>query len=83
MPYLKFGDFEEISNLCRIILKNTNMVANIKYLDPKADLTFKKIFSNHPDLQISLLNVLLPLEEDQHTEHRVSSYRADSCGSNP
>lgn len=39
------------------------MVANIKYLDPKADLTFKKIFSNHPDLLISLLNALLPLEE--------------------
>lgn len=41
------------------------MVENIKYLDPKADLTFKKIFSNHPDLLISLLNALLPLEEDQ------------------
>lgn len=40
------------------------MVANIKYLDPKADLTFKKVFSNHPDLLISLLNALLPLEED-------------------
>ena len=30
------------------------MAANIKYLDPKADLTFKKIFGNHPDLLISL-----------------------------
>ena len=44
------------------------MVANIKYLDPKADLTFKKIFSNHPDLLISLLNALLPLEEDQQIQ---------------
>ena len=34
-----------------------------KYLDPKADLTFKKIFGEHPDLVISLLNALLPLDE--------------------
>lgn len=44
------------------------MVANIKYLDPKADLTFKKVFGNHPDLLISLLNALLPLEEDQQIQ---------------
>ena len=31
-----------------------------KYLDPKADLTFKKIFGRHPNLVISLLNALLP-----------------------
>ena len=36
-----------------------------KYLDPKADLTFKKIFGKHPDLLMSLLNALLPLREDQ------------------
>ncbi len=41
------------------------MATNIKYLDPKADLTFKKIFSNHPDLLISLLNALLPLKQEQ------------------
>ena len=34
-----------------------------KYLDPKADLTFKKIFGEHPDLAMSLLNALLPLEK--------------------
>ena len=34
-----------------------------KYLDPKADLTFKKIFGEHPDLVMSLLNALLPLDE--------------------
>ena len=44
------------------------MTANIKYLDPKADLTFKKIFSNHPDLLISLLNALRPLSEDQRIQ---------------
>ena len=36
-----------------------------KYLDPKADLTFKKIFGEHPDLVMSLLNALLPFSEAQ------------------
>lgn len=35
-----------------------------KYLDPKADLTFKLVFGEHKDLVMSLLNALLPLEED-------------------
>ena len=35
-----------------------------KYLDPKADLTFKLVFGEHPDLVMSLLNALLPLDED-------------------
>lgn len=36
---------------------------SMKYLDPKTDLTFKKIFYMHPDLLISLLN-----EIDTNTE---------------
>ena len=39
-----------------------------KYLDPKADLTFKKIFGEHEDLLISLINALLPLKEDEQVE---------------
>lgn len=39
-----------------------------KYLDPKADLTFKKIFGEHKDLLISLLNALLPLDEDEQVQ---------------
>ena len=39
-----------------------------KYLDPKADLTFKKVFGEHPDLVISLLNALLPLKEGEEIE---------------
>lgn len=35
---------------------------DMRYLDPKADLTFKKVFGEHPDLVISLLNALLPLD---------------------
>ena len=37
----------------------------MKYLDPKADLTFKKIFGNHPKRLISLLNALQSLNEDE------------------
>lgn len=39
-----------------------------RYLDPKADLTFKKVFGEHPDLVISLLNALLPLKRGEEIE---------------
>ena len=39
-----------------------------KYLDPKADLTFKKVFGEHKELVISFLNALLPLEEGKQVE---------------
>ena len=39
-----------------------------KYLDPRADLTFKKIFGEHKHLVISLLNAMLPLKEDERVE---------------
>ena len=35
-----------------------------RYLDPKADVVFKKIFGDHPHLLISFLNAVLPLEPD-------------------
>ena len=34
-----------------------------KYLDPKADLTFKRVFGEHKELLISFLNAMLPLPE--------------------
>ena len=37
----------------------------MKYLDPKAGLTFKKIFGNHPDRLKNLLNTLQSLNEDE------------------
>lgn len=37
----------------------------MRYLDPKADLTIKRVFGEHPDLVMSLLNALLPLEPGQ------------------
>lgn len=39
-----------------------------KYLDPRADLTFKKVFGEHKNLVISLLNALLPLKDDERVE---------------
>ncbi|HIX75474.1 MAG TPA: Rpn family recombination-promoting nuclease/putative transposase [Candidatus Parabacteroides intestinipullorum] len=39
-----------------------------RYLDPKADLTFKKVFGEHPDLARSFLNALLPLEAGEEIE---------------
>lgn len=38
----------------------------MKYLDPKNDLTFKKIFGQHPHLLRSFLNAMLPLAEGSH-----------------
>jgi predicted transposase/invertase (TIGR01784 family) len=35
-----------------------------RYLDPKNDLVFKKIFGERPDLLIDFLNALLPLPDD-------------------
>ncbi|MDR3133763.1 MAG: Rpn family recombination-promoting nuclease/putative transposase, partial [Prevotellaceae bacterium] len=39
-----------------------------RYLDPKNDLTFKRIFGEHPDLLISFLNALMPLAPGQLIE---------------
>ena len=39
-----------------------------KYLNPKADMTFKLVFGEHPDLVMSLLNALLPLPDDGQIE---------------
>ena len=41
-----------------------------RFLDPKADVVFKKIFGQHPDLIKSFLNNLLPLPEDIDASHR-------------
>lgn len=37
----------------------------MRYLDPKNDLTFKKIFGEHPHLLKSFLNAVMPLEDDR------------------
>lgn len=40
----------------------------MRYLDPKNDLTFKKVFGEHPHLLRSFLNALLPLAPGQKIE---------------
>ncbi len=59
-----------MTNSCRkekkcVPLPTETNTARMKYLDPKADLTFKKIFGEHPDLVTSLLNALLPFSGDE------------------
>jgi predicted transposase/invertase (TIGR01784 family) len=39
-----------------------------RYLDPKNDLIFKRIFGERPNLLISFLNALMPLDEGQLIE---------------
>lgn len=39
----------------------------MRYYDPRYDTTFNKVFS-HPDLLISFLNALLPLNDDEQIE---------------
>jgi len=38
----------------------------IRYLDPRNNFAFKKIFGNHPNILKSFLNALLPLDEDNY-----------------
>ncbi len=42
-----------------------------KYLDPKNDLTFRKIFGEHPHIMKSFLNSVMPFEEDRYIESLV------------
>jgi len=47
------------------------MIANPrknKYLDPKNDLTFRRIFGEHPHIIKSFLNAVLPLDPEQYIE---------------
>ena len=39
-----------------------------KYLDPKNDLIFKRIFGEHPHLLINFLNAIMPLEQGRIIE---------------
>jgi predicted transposase/invertase (TIGR01784 family) len=39
-----------------------------RYLDPKNDLTFKRIFGEHPELLIKFLNAVMPFEQDRYIE---------------
>lgn len=59
-----------------------NEITMERYLDPKADLTFKKVFGEHPDLARSFLNALLPLEVGEEIE-RIEYLPAELVPENP
>ena len=54
-----------------------------RYLDPKADLTFKKVFGEHPDLVISFLNALLPFKHEEEMIQSVVYLQPDMVPENP
>lgn len=56
---VRFGCCQQLEN--RYICQKQSTLMREKYLDPKADLTFKRIFGEHKDLVISLINALVPL----------------------
>jgi len=39
-----------------------------RYLDPKNDLTFKRVFGEHPKLLLSFLNAIMPLKQGRYIE---------------
>lgn len=48
--------------VCVYLREETKNETVMRYLDPKADLTFKKVFGEHKDLLISLLNACFRLK---------------------
>ena len=55
----------------------------MKYLDPKADMTFKKVFGEHEDLVISFLNALLPFESEEEKIKSVEYLNPELVPLNP
>ena len=55
----------------------------MRYLDPKADLTFKRVFGEHADLLKSLLNSLLPLETEEQMIDTLEYLPAEQVPDNP
>ena len=55
----------------------------MSYLNPKADLTFKKVFGEHEDLVISFLNALLPFETAEEEIEEVTYINPELVPHNP
>ena len=53
-----------------------------QYLDPKNDLTFKRIFGEHPELLIKFLNAVMPFEPDRFVEE-ITYIPAEMIPDNP
>ncbi len=54
-----------------------------KYLDPKTDLTFKKVFGEHKDLVISFMNALLPFDSPEEEIEDVEYLSPELVPVNP
>ena len=77
--------YDTISSTVISIVVNKNHIQEgniMRYLDPRADLTFKRIFGEHKDLVISLLNALLPLDDD-HLVKSVEYIPVEMVPDNP
>lgn len=55
----------------------------MRYLDPKNDLTFKKIFGEHPHLLKSFLNGVLPFETEEEEIESLEYLSAEQVPDNP
>ena len=55
----------------------------MRYLDPRADLTFKKVFGENPDLVKSLLNALLPFETPEEEIDEIEYLPAELVPDTP
>ena len=53
-----------------------------RYLDPKNDLTFKRIFAEHPKLLIKFLNAVMPFESGREIE-KIEYLPAEMIPDNP
>ena len=53
-----------------------------RYLDPKNDLTFKRIFGEHPELLIKFLNAVMPFETDRYIE-KITYLPSEMIPDNP
>ena len=65
-----------------IFARNKTIVMS-RYLNPKADLTFKKVFGEHPDLVISFLNALLPFESAEEEIQEVEYLQPEMLPQTP
>ncbi len=55
----------------------------MRYLDPKADMTFKRVFGEHTDLVISFLNALLPFDKEEEVITDVEYLPTEMVPDNP
>ena len=83
MANKKSAEILEVSEKGCIFAKNIRNIMAKRYLDPKADLTFKKVFGEHPDLVISLLNALLPFQTKEEEIQSVEYLTPEMVPENP